>query len=56
MEFRFDVESLMQSFARTSQGSVAILHGEQIKQKRAETNLQLTQVIDSMGYESAKVR
>ena len=55
MEFRFDVEQLMNSFARTSQGTCAILHGDQIKAKGGNAHQQLVQVIDSMGHASAKV-
>lgn len=55
MQFNFCVEHVVNKYAQSSQGNVHILHGDHIRTKRADKDLQLVQIIDSMGEASAKV-
>ena len=55
MHFSFGVDPVIRKYALSVQSGILVLHGDQLRQKRAEKDSQLLQVIDQMGEASAKV-
>lgn len=55
MQFNFSVEQIVKKYAQSTQGNVHILYGDHIRTKRADKDVQLIQIIDSMGEASARV-